>query len=337
MTNANYIWYPKTYRDYLLISDKGQYTKMDIPLEFLDTTVFLEKKSGGDWIKLGSAFVIGEDKGDKVFTYLVTCWHVIQEALEANIQLFVSANLKDERGVEHIPIKNKWVFHKDNNKEHKVDLAVLPLESVPGVKPTEVAAMDSDLIYGQEGMRQLFKRNLQVGDDILFIGLFEQLDFHYRVHPLVRFGRVSLIPEEEITGVETWLGTSDYFLVECQAYPGMSGSPVIVMKVKDETEKYFLVGIMAGYFREDKKLGTKFTHYGISQVIPVNKLGDIIWGNELNTDRENKLRDAKMKKRASPAASKAEESEIFTEDDMDSALKKAFKPDTKDETSDEEK
>jgi hypothetical protein len=198
-------------------------------------------------------------------------------------------NVLNKPGFEHIPLYNKWVFYEDSGSD-LVDLAILPVEPVSGIsQDTVMGSLSSLLIYGREGMRQLFDRDLKVGDDIMFFGLFDQYTGHRKNYPIVRFGKVSLITDEGLPGVEPWLGVSDYFLVECQAYPGMSGSPVFAMKEHQGIERYFLIGIIAGYYKEDAMVEGRFSHFGISQVIPVEKLGNILWGDRLQADRAGKL------------------------------------------------
>ncbi len=226
--------------------------------------------------------------------YYVTCRHVIQEALKQKVQIYARLNLQEEENVEHIPLYNKWIYHEDDGYQgiDFVDLAVLPVKLIEGTRPNKVLTLGSDLIYGREGMKQHFKRDMQVGDDLTYIGLFQHYSGHNKNNPLVRFGKVPLITQEKLPGVEMALGTSDYFLVECQAYPGMSGAPIFAMKPFEGVEKYFLVGVMAGYYSEDELIEKKFTHFGISLAIPIEKVGDIIWGTKLTEDRRAKLAPA---------------------------------------------
>lgn len=266
---------------------------MDIPLSTLDSVAFLEIKEINGFVSIGTCFFITHFEGDMHFLYLITCRHVIKEHLERSEQIYVRLNLADGPGVERIPLHEKWIYHKENGID-LVDLALIPLEHIESeykeFAPVNIGSLNSDKIYGREGIRRSFTRDMQVGDDILFIGVFQHYQGHSKNYPLVRFGRIALITNEGLPGVEPWLGVSDYFLVECQAYPGMSGSPVYAMIEYEGKERYFLVGVMAGYYIEDEQVALKFSHFGISQVVPIEKLGDIIFGEALDMDRKAKIR-----------------------------------------------
>lgn len=250
---------------------------MNIPTVYLDSIVFLEIKDGDFYKQVGTAFVVDHLEVGVSSAYLVTCYHVVIEMIDHNSQLYIRVNRKDGSGIEHFPIPNDWTFHMDNGVD-KVDLAVWLINDGEVYQNTVLGAIDSNQLYGREGLRQHFDKDVEVGDDIIFIGLFEHFPGNSKNYPLVRSGRIALLAEESIPGVALWLGVSDYFLVECQAYPGMSGSPVFVMRKHNGNEQYYLVGIMAGYYEEDEIVKKKFTHYGISLVVPVEKLGDIIFG-----------------------------------------------------------
>jgi len=254
---------------------------MDIPSTLLENVTFLETKNEGFFEPIGTAFLVGHEHEGVAFGYLVTCFHVIRDALKTGIQIFARVNLAEEPGITRIPLDANWVFHPENTETDLVDVAVLPLELFEPEKPIDVKLMPSNLMYGNTGLVQLFGRELQVGDDILSMGLFQQFAGNFRNQPITRFGRISLLPVETMAGPEIWLGVSQYFLVECQAYPGMSGSPVFIMKEYKGKEKYFFIGIMAGYYKEDKEAEQKFSHFGISQVVPANKLMDIIFHGRL--------------------------------------------------------
>ena len=120
---------------------------------------------------------------------------------------------------------------------------------------------------------------LRVGDELMFMGLFMQYEGYNRNFPIYRFGSVSLITNEKIRG---YYGESDYFLAECQGYPGNSGSPVyIAIQNNNDKEIVFLVGVVAGFWpeREKRIYGEDgfsfFTHFGISAIVPYNKLHDM--------------------------------------------------------------
>ena len=61
---------------------------------------------------------------------------------------------------------------------------------------------------------------------------------------------------------------------------------------------------MAGYFEEDELKDNKFTHYGISQMIPAEKLGNILYGEEIVKRKKEQLDKDMMAKKPKPASGK---------------------------------
>lgn len=68
------------------------------------------------------------------------------------------------------------------------------------------------------------KLNIKEGTEIFFTGLFAPHFGEKRNYPIVRFGRVALIPEEKINLGENI--KTDLYLIEANAFGGNSGSPV---------------------------------------------------------------------------------------------------------------
>lgn len=256
---------------------------------------------------IGTAFIIAEAVGNKGVIYLVTCRHVVQESLNNGNQIYLRLNREDGKGVYHVPLKGEWKFHPsdkekdptDITNENLVDLAVFRLVDEPYPVPLvfgyhELANLLSVTITGGE---------LKEGEPVLSIGLFKTHPGHLRNLPIARFGHISLVTQELIPGVAPWLGLSEYYLSELKIYRGMSGAPVYTLRMLGNQKIWVLLGVAAGYYNEQEEKKEPFGHYGISLIVPVQKLVEIIYGDELIKERKDFKRELDMKKRAIPASS----------------------------------
>jgi len=192
-------------------------------------------------------------------------------------------------------------MEEEVSKDDLVDLAILPIEPLDMAKASMFASISAHFAFGEEGVRQEYNRPVIPSDEVVFIGLFQNYVGHTRNYPIYRFGRISLVSSEPLPGVEPWLGLHAYYLVECQAYPGMSGSPVF-MPYPEKKDGFFLIGVMAGYYKEDEQIEGKFTHYGISQTVPAHLLGELLYSPKLDKARKDELEKMKMAHGPSPAS-----------------------------------
>lgn len=271
------------------------------------------RAGSSNYALIGTTFAIAEIVGGKGIVYLVTCRHVVQEAINRGEQIYLRVNRMHEPGVEFVPLGGEWKFHPsdlgkdptDKKNESMVDLAVIKLEDKPYPKP---------VILGWHDIRNLLAvkitgGDLRDGEEIVSIGLFRTHPGHARNFPIARFGNISLVTKEQIPGVEPWLGCSDYFLSELKIYKGMSGAPVYTLRRLGAQNIWVLLGIAAGYYDEREEKEEPFGHYGISLIVPVQKLEEIIFGDELTKEREQYIREREKAKRAVPASSGTEEPE----------------------------
>jgi hypothetical protein len=279
---------------------------MIIPPELKNLPLFLEVKDGDFYKQIGTAFILFELVGDQHFNYLITCRHVVQEYIDSGQEIFMRVNYLESRGVEHISLNGNWIFHPQEGDD-LVDLAIMDIHAHDPPQKIVYGALPVRTTLGEIMVREELNQALIEGKEVIFIGLFENYPGHDRNYPLTRFGRIALLTNELLPGVKPWLGLSNYYLVECQAYPGMSGSPVFVPFEYEGEENLYLVGIMAGYYYEDEPLERKFTHYRISQVIPALRLAEILYGDEVMRRRKDEIRRRKMEKRPSPASTEGDD------------------------------
>src|SRR5436309_3387462 len=69
------------------------------------------------------------------------------------------------------------------------------------------------------------------GDEVFMTGLFTRLEGRSRNIPIVRMGKVAMMPGEEMlpdAKISGWRGGIEAYLVEARSAGGMSGSPAFV-------------------------------------------------------------------------------------------------------------
>src|SRR5690606_35862960 len=109
-----------------------------IPESLQHNVSFLHVQHGQNWEAIGTAFHLNIVDGDHIFTYVVTCKHVVQEARKKNPkqEIYMRLNRSDTLGVGYSLIEGDWVYHDDK----AVDVAVAPL--IPGGRPLGIGAYD---------------------------------------------------------------------------------------------------------------------------------------------------------------------------------------------------
>lgn len=268
---------------------------MEIPDELLQIVVFLEiKDEHGFYEPIGTAFGINyihEEEGRAWgHTYLVTCRHVVESYLKSGKSIYVRVNRKVGYGIGHLPLSSEWVYPEDSiNGEvvDRVDIAILHWQKdIVNYDAKETAFSYSTVPYqifsGRAGMWLAHKKSLSVGNEIVFFGLFQEFTGHKRLHQLTRFGRISMLTKEKIPGVMPEMGAEEYYLVECQLYKGMSGSPAFIRINDDGKNALSLMGVMAGYYLDSEHPDR---HSGISLMVPVEKIWSILGRQDMIDER----------------------------------------------------
>ncbi len=302
---------------------------MKIPSYHKHIVGFLYIKDGNKFKTIGTAFFLIQVEADIGFYYLITCKHVVKPWLEKGRTIFARFNRSDKYDVDYIQLENDWVYHKDKT----VDLAVLSYKPPKaGTYHTFWGALDAKEVLLTDGLLDSLGRPLSEGVDIVFIGLFGQYTGYQRNFPCFRNGKIALITEEKVKGA---YGDSDYIFVECQMYPGFSGSPMFVGANLPGGRRYFVAGVMAASYPEKQKVlvapgkEETYTHFGVSISVPAQKIADIIYGDKLMKQREEKIGASNFDKDPVPMAMTEpieESEEVFTRDDFFDALGKATRP-----------
>lgn len=172
-----------------------QWKKAIVPIEVNQKT----GKGDDTLITVGTGFLVHNDRG---VVFVVTCRHVV----EGIPQSYITFKVKDPDGILALPIgseKFHFVYHTDP----AVDIAISAIPSISG------ATMD----YYAIGLDMfMITDSIYEGENILFLG-FPMAIGGEKATPVCRAGIVALKKETEYS-----------FLIEGNAFPGNSGSPVFL-------------------------------------------------------------------------------------------------------------
>ena len=256
-------------------------------------------------VKLSVGFLYTDDVGEKkpfgscffIFAntrhhgevfYLVTAKHVLRQMRTAMGQMYVRLNRKGKQGVYYHPLpRDGWHEHDDDS----VDAVVLQVDPrTEEGKDAELLAIDlnavletPDIVLKNEPGHDWPPRE---GEEICIVALFLQHPGRERNHPVFRFGHICLMSDERLDGE---YGPSEYHLIESQVYRGHSGAPVFVHY---GGLQMYLFGVLAAAYRTEEEIfsrpGRTETYYnlGISKVVPIQKVMDILNQEDLKRYRE---------------------------------------------------
>lgn len=146
---------------------------------------------------IGTSFLINFDR----VNCLITAKHVVFQDDQTKTGLFILNNLVSggisARSFDQAPEWMEWIPHPEKD----IAATVFP-----------IVETDDARKFGE----QLFEEfsNIREGDDIFFLGFPLRIIVPSRITPIVRGGMVALRRDD------------DTFLIEANAFPGNSGSPV---------------------------------------------------------------------------------------------------------------
>jgi hypothetical protein len=239
------------------------------------------------------------------FTYLVTNRHVAQPGIENGqpcqpTAYFLRADTKvpDQAGsystiVQLLPGGLDWTFPADPS----VDLAIAPI----GVDPNklDVIFLPSTLLLSKADVAQ---NEVEEGDSVLFTGLFVQMTGQTHSEPIVREGKIAMMPKEAIQTTLHALG--DIYLVDCHVFGGNSGSPMFINLAGQRQGgltvglNYKLLGVVSGYVKETANFelqtvaayaGTVDANSGVAIVVPAQKILDLLDAPALKALRDHAI------------------------------------------------
>jgi hypothetical protein len=250
----------------------------------------------------GTGFFVGvkNEQNDKIFNvYFVTAKHVLKD-VNGNYFPEIALRLNNKGGnseLVKIALENIRIFeHMDEN----VDIALF--NCLPDENLFDFKFIPNNLIANKEIME---KYEIAEGDEVFFAGLFTSHIGQKRNQPIIRFGKVALIPEEKIEWKEENKPVKfmDLYLLECQSFGGNSGSPVFFqlnpMRKPNQINlggpTIFLAGLMTGCFLSGNQIQIidsvpnliSQQNIGIAALTPAEKLQEILFSEKIVELRKN--------------------------------------------------
>jgi len=274
------------------MSDHIQEIKKSISFIFITNNV-------GSLLPNGTGFFMGvrNETDNNIFNvYFVTAKHVLQDE-QGNyfpeITLRLNTLNGDSQLIKIDLTKTKIFTHSDKD----VDIAVF--NCLPDQKTFDFRFIQNDLIATKELIKT---HEIREGDEVFFTGLFTAHIGQKRNQPIVRFGKVSLMPEEKIEWKEKdKVKLMDLYLLECQSFGGNSGSPVFFQLGQMRKPgtitfgvTFFFAGIMTGSFLQGNKVQItnvvsnliSLQNLGIAAVTPAYKLHEVLFSEEVVKSRK---------------------------------------------------
>jgi hypothetical protein len=265
---------------------------MYIPPDMKGIANFLYKEENRDFLPAGTGFTLIIVEGELVFSYIITCKHVVKPILDDHEKVYVRLERSDELKVEFRALPDDWIFHKDPS----VDIAVHPHH--PTGESFRVTAHFVDELLTDKRLEELH-HTISEGDPIVFIGMFEPYTGYTRNIPVVRFGHVAMVTHEKIP---TGPSLAHQYFLECQAFPFNSGAPVFTPLVVKCHLTYFILGIVSGFFPKEQHVYmrdqglTVISNLGISTAVPAQDIYDVLYYDELVKLRQKKVWAGRMKR-----------------------------------------
>ena len=223
------------------------------------------------------------------YNYLVTNRHVVEPGIEHGhpckvLRRSIGANLKDKNGTGggHLQFvlqvsAGGWEFPADP----AVDLAAISFTGSGDDWDFEV--FNDAMFVPQDSLE---KRKVAEGDSVMFAGLFIQYLGGSTLEPIVRSGKIAMLPRDLIN---TTLGKPGHvILAEIHSFGGNSGSPVFVEAHPDRNSlafNYQFLGVVAGevYETGDLTLQTTASYKGnvqansnISMLVPAEEVKTLL-------------------------------------------------------------
>lgn len=184
-----------------------------------------------------------------------------------------------------------WYTHPS---DQTADVALFPfslLEPRPDSDTIDTVWIPLSMFATNERLAAL---KVTENDEVFFSGFFPWYSGIKKNYPIVRHGKICLLPQERIPlDLRRPNLAADIFLVEVTSFGGNSGSPVFlrisgIREGSDEPPslgwKYYVLGVMKGFFPEASKVvvqtelleGVMSQNSGIAIVVPAQKIVDIL-------------------------------------------------------------
>jgi hypothetical protein len=238
---------------------------------------------------LGTGFIVAINESSHTFNYLITTKHVIEDDNGVRLPRFhARLNHKTSDSVLITfelkgPMASQQFYHSDSS----VDLVALAF--LPPVGDLDILSLPLDMLASHEKIKA---EGIREGDEMLFAGLFTPFIGRKRNYPIVRFGRLAMLPGERIPFGRDGKNRvdRDLLLMETFAFGGNSGAPVFYYLSGSRFPGVFsgeggelLAGVMMGYFGElnyieEVKISSLAAkgNMGIAAVIPAHLIRELL-------------------------------------------------------------
>jgi hypothetical protein len=253
----------------------------------------------------GTAFlveVVSEETGEK-HCYAVSNVHVVKNGCNIG-----RLNARDG-GFELFEIPSAaWESHPEGD-----DIAVAAFRPQGAEELVMEPIQFLDLFGEPDGVSfdaRMGELNVGVGDDAFMVGRFVSHDGKLRNQPLVRFGNIAMMPDQDEPVMDGRGLLVEACLVEMHSLPGFSGSPVFLSIPpgsyrQNKTMMPFyqdtvaLLGIDTGHKMLPLQVKDTKTrkvlevdwyavqNTGVAIVSPVWKIRDVLYGEEFMKQRKN--------------------------------------------------
>ena len=166
--------------------------------------------------------------------YAVTNAHIIKAFNAPTLRLNTNAG---QIGIEGTK-RSDWTCHPEGD-----DIAVLPM---PNYDKYQIRAIPTELFFNKH---TLHEHLFGVGDEVFMVGRFVEHEGRKKNLPSVRFGNISMVPDE---CVRLQSNEQEAFLIELRSIGGYSGSPVFIwwpMAKGERSKSALLLGIDCGHIQ----------------------------------------------------------------------------------------
>jgi hypothetical protein len=237
-------------------------------------------------------------------SYIVTAAHVVKNTRDDE-ELYLRVNTVNGPPEDIRVPSSTWKFHAttdvaacavDWSENRELDVMVIPITRLP---------------QGPEG---IYANQIVEGEEIIVCGLLTPFPGSKRIQPIIRTGKIALMPYEKIR-IELDRKTSgdvDAYLLEMISWPGLSGSPLIVYPNRNPVNSrsfdymipYLLLGLIHGTLEHDKEV--KFSREratvrlgsGIAVAIPGESIREVLMNNpDLKLQRLESLEQINREKK----------------------------------------
>lgn len=266
---------------------------MRVPHQFTRSVAFVgvARRDNGRVDPIGTVFFVGrtdpEDPRRCSRVFVITALHVIdllRERTDKNCYLMFNYKNGEHRASHYEFPLDEWFCHPDEN----IDVAVveygIPAEIDHLVLPIEALLTKDDVLND----------DIQLGEEIFIVGLFNRHFGERQFTPIVRIGNLSAFADEPIKGRLS--APTPAHLIEVLSLGGLSGSPAFlnlgfnrivhgrIQSTPSGDPKVKLLGLVQSHFEqkfydspdEDSPIYVERMNIGIALVVPSEAILDTI-------------------------------------------------------------